>query len=605
MRPVFLIIFFAVLCSMGICMASLTNLAYSYEIELEAITISLKEFENLLSSSNDTVISNPGGEHAVSVEALLDQVTGIDISKRGIFNIQSDMSIRGSTFEQASVAVNNIILNDPQTGHHNLDLAVPQSAIERIDIARGQSSHIWAQSSMGGAVNISTKKPVETELTACFLYGSDNTRKASVYASSAGPEKGINIAAEESSSDGFRQGTDFRQFSVSSSGLLKTGDKISNYIFIGYGEKEFAAAGFYAPYNSREWTDTLFLNWKADINLGRLNIAPSLYYRKHHDKFMLDAARPDFYLNRHKTGIKGALVESYMDFDFYGLIQAAIDINEQSIKSTKLGKDNRNRYSYSLTWKNHTPLSFGYDISLRVDDYSAYKTQILPQAGAYFKLTDGIRLRSSISKSARPPNYTELFYEDPANKGNRKLDPESAINYEAGTDFIFGRAGKYRLSVTAFMRNSDNLIDWIKYSEADVVYQAKNIAKTRTEGLEADFSIDIERWLKIKTGYSYIDLDIKKTEHYISKYALNRPGQKVFTQLDIILPAGRQSINLMYKNKKNYNSYFLLGCHLRYDLGKHAGLLLTVENIFNSKYWDIEGNTLPGRQILAGVKAEF
>jgi vitamin B12 transporter len=605
MRFVFLMFLSIVLCSVDICIFACDDNACAYDVELEAITISIKELENAISPSKETVISNPGQNHSVSIEALLDQVTGLDISKRGIFNIQSDISIRGATFEQASVAVNNIILNDPQTGHHNLDLAMPQSAIDRIDIIRGQSSHIWAQSSIAGAVNISTKRPLRTELDACFLYGSDNTRKTSVYASSAGPEKGINIAAEESSSDGFRPGTDFRQFSVSSSGLLKTGNNITNYVFIGYGEKEFSAAEFYAPYNSREWTDTLFLNWQADIVFGRLNITPSLYYRKHHDKFMLDAARPDFYLNHHKTGIRGVLVESYMDFDCYGLIQVSADVNEQSIKSTKLGKDSRGRYSYSLAWKNYTPLSFGYDISLRIDDYSAYDTQILPQAGAYFNLSDGIRLRSSIAKSARPPNYTELFYEDPANRGNRTLSPESAINYEAGIDFIFSRAGKSRLSFTVFRRNSDNLIDWIKYSETDSFYQAKNIAKADIKGIEADLNADIKEWFKIKTGYSYIDLDIKKTEHYISKYALNRPGYKVFAQADIILPAGIQSINLMYKSKKNYNSYFLMGCNLRYNLNKYAGLLLTVDNIFNSKYWDIKDNTLPGRQILAGVKVEF
>ena len=61
----------------------------------------------------------------------------------------------------------------------------------------------------------------------------------------------------------------------------------------------------------------------------------------------------------------------------------------------------------------------------------------------------------------------------------------------------------------------------------------------------------------------------------------------------------------MYKNKKGYSSYFLMGCNLNYDINKHANLFLTIENIFDKTYWDIRDNTLPGRQITAGIKARF
>jgi vitamin B12 transporter len=589
---------------LGVCILLFAFNCLAYEVELEPITVSLEPVENGPSPVKHTVFMNPSEDNFLSIDTALDQVTGLDISRRGIFDIQSDASIRGATFEQTSISVNNIMLNDPQTGHHSLDLAFPESMIDGIEIIRGQSAEIWAQNSIGGSININTKRPVSTGYNASVLYGTDDTQKSSIYASMAGPQKGINLAAEESSSDGFRQGTDFRQFSVSSSATINLDDNISNYLFAGYGEKEFGAANFYAPYNSKEWTDTLFLNWQTQIKMQRLKIMPGLYYRKHHDKFMLDIERPDFYLNYHKTGIRGILIDSDIDLDCYGLLKASLDINEQSIKSSRLGTDSRNRYSYSVIWKNYHYPVLGYDMSLRIDGYSAYNTEILPQAGVYFRPAEHIKIRSSVARSSRAPNYTELFYEDPVSKGNTGLRPESAMTYEAGLDLVFGKTATFNLMLTAFRRDSDNLIDWVKNSPSESVYHAQNIKQVITQGLEAEFTADIS-WLQIKTGYSYINSDVKNAEGYISKYALNYPDHKLFSQADIILPFGRQGVNLIYKNKKDYNSYFIMGCKLNYDFNRHANIFMSVDNIFDVEYWDIKDNLLPGRQFMAGIRIEF
>ena len=582
-------------------------LSFSDEIELEPITVSLNLVENALSLSptKNNVTINLRNAHGESIDKTLDNVTGVDISRRGIFDIQSDMSVRGATFEQTSVSINGVILNDPQTGHHNLDLALPQAAIDNIEIVKGQSAKVWAQSGIGGSVNISTKRPLDTGLAASFLYGTDNTRKASAYASFREEKRGVNVAAEESASDGFRLGTDFRQFSASSSGLLHIGDKASSYIFAGYGEKEFGAANFYAPYNSKEWTDTLFLNWQADLETERFKIGPNLYYRRHHDKFILDVDRPDFYVNHHRTAVKGFLLNSEIALDAYGILQAAIDINEESIKSTNLGKDSRNRYSYSLIWRNYNNLHFGYDASLRVDTYSEYNTHILPQAGVYIRPVERIRLRSSIAKSSRVPSYTDLFYEDPYNKGNKNLSPEKALSYEAGADIAFGKDERFNLSVTLFRRDANNLIDWIKRSDLDEFFHAENITRVNAEGVELELNADVLSWLKVSAGYAYIDSNIKKREDYISKYALNHPDHKVSAQAGIILPFGTQNISMLYKNRKGYSSYILMGCNLNYALNKNAGIFLRIDNILDHVYWDIRDNTLPGRQIMAGIKARF
>ena len=74
-----------------------------------------------------------------SVEELLSQVSGIDIQTRGGQGVQSDISIRGGTFEQTLILLNGIKVNDAQTGHHNFNIPVSLHDIERVEIIKSRT----------------------------------------------------------------------------------------------------------------------------------------------------------------------------------------------------------------------------------------------------------------------------------------------------------------------------------------------------------------------------------------------------------------------------------------------------------------------------------
>jgi outer membrane receptor for ferrienterochelin and colicin len=76
-------------------------------------------------------------------------------------------------------------------------------------------------------------------------------------------------------------------------------------------------------------------------------------------------------------------------------------------------------------------------------------------------------------------------------------------------------------------------------------------------------------------------------------------------KIELSLPFGVQRVDIIYKNKKDYNSYLLAGCGINYDLSRDVSLFLTVDNMLNKAYWDIADNPLPGRKYLAGVRARF
>ena len=60
-----------------------------------------------------------------TINELLEFVAGIDVRQRGPLDVQSDLGIRGGTFDQTLVLVDGVRMNNAQTGHHNMNLPIP------------------------------------------------------------------------------------------------------------------------------------------------------------------------------------------------------------------------------------------------------------------------------------------------------------------------------------------------------------------------------------------------------------------------------------------------------------------------------------------------
>lgn len=105
---------------------------------IREVNISSSRIPSSFSTSTRTVdiidsayISNAP---ATTVQEVLEYFAGVDVRNRGPRGVQSDISIRGSNFEQALIMVNGIKVSDPQTGHHVLNLPVSLDDIERIEV---------------------------------------------------------------------------------------------------------------------------------------------------------------------------------------------------------------------------------------------------------------------------------------------------------------------------------------------------------------------------------------------------------------------------------------------------------------------------------------
>ena len=142
-----------------------------------------------------------------SLDGLLETVPGIDARQRGPWGTQTDLSIRGGSFEQVALWVDGIRWSAPHTGHHLLNLPIDPEDIQRVQVVRGGSGALGSGGVTGGIVLHA--RPGETGETQVSVeggsYGWNRIR--------ARHDWGVNrtrhrISFSRAATDGFRDNTD-------------------------------------------------------------------------------------------------------------------------------------------------------------------------------------------------------------------------------------------------------------------------------------------------------------------------------------------------------------------------------------------------------------
>ncbi len=178
---------------------------------------------------------------AMNIADLLQHIVGIDVRRRGIDGMQSDLYIRGGNFDQTLVLIDGVKMDDVQTGHHSMNAILSLDNIERIEVIKGPAARIYGQNAFTGAVNIVTKEVSSNSLNVHLNYGSYNNKKGTASINQKFANGGILASVGYQESDGYRFNTDFSTISA----FLKV--KLQNYyVTTSFTQRKFGANGFYA-----------------------------------------------------------------------------------------------------------------------------------------------------------------------------------------------------------------------------------------------------------------------------------------------------------------------------------------------------------------------
>lgn len=529
-----------------------------------------------------------------NIDEVLNYCGLVDVQSRHQ-NVQSDISIRGSTFEQSLIMLDGVVLNNPQTGHHNMNLPVTLANIERIEIMPGHSSSLYGSYGFGGTINFITKNFHTQKVNLFLKCGSFNTFGSSIGVNYYKNNYSLSVNMEKEKSDGFKYDTDYDIFKINISALYSFSDNENIKLYYGMITRDFGAYDFYTPGKnlpSQESIENNVILLSLTKKINKFYLQPKLYYNKSFDNFILTKDDPDYYQSKHYTDKYGADFILGCYITEYFILTTIINHNIEKIDSSSLGKHERISFSFGNEFL-YNLKNFGINFSLRNDFYDNEKYHS-PGIGFYLWLNNSLKLRGSYGFSYRMPSFTELYYNSPVNKGNENLKAEKNNSYEIGADLI---RKQFVLKNTVFYRDEYNLIDWVGRDE---IWFAENINQIKFWGLENEFIILLFSNTKLIIRNSYIQANTEKK--YISKYALNYTKNQTTFMLNFpVIFHINTSINTAYKIRKE-QQYAITSIYLNKEILRYYSISFKVKNIFNEQYEEIKGISQQGRQFLLGMK---
>jgi iron complex outermembrane receptor protein len=576
---------------------------------LDSITITSARIELPFkeNSRTITVVSSKDIREspATNLAELLQQEAGIDVRRQGVNGMQSDLYIRGGSFDQTLLLIDGVKVEDPQTGHHTLNMALPLEVIERVEIIKGPAARIFGQNAFTGAINIVTKSNTDRINSVSYKLGSYEQQQVSGTLGAQLSGSTVIGHASVNTSDGYRYNTDFKNQNYFIKGRFKTN---ANPIeMIGYfTERKFGANQFYnvdAP-DQYEETQSSLLGLSTRLKTEKLKIIPRAYWKRNQDMYLYIRENPEVYRNLHISNKLGMQVNASYSSSA-GISGVGIDVAKVFMTSTNLGERERvmanlfveHRFSIANNSLDITP-------GVSVNYFTDFKFHAFPGVDIGYAINDKLKAYANIGYTYRVPTYTDLYYVGPNDLGNEKLVPEKALSEEIGLKYFGINFNAY---VAIFNRSSDNLIDYTRENEDDK-WEATNLKSLSSTGAELNLSSQFKSGLfaqNISLGYTYLDENLNDIKAAYSKYVVNSLTHHfTATVRSQFMKNLSQSIIYKFAERSSGTSYSVVDVQATLTISD-LELSIIGNNIFNAEYNETGLVPMPKGNVLAGIKYSF
>lgn len=601
-----------------------------------------------------------------TVVDALQNIPGVFIDQTGPKN-QMDVRIRGFKKSRVPVYIDGIPIYVPYNRETDLSRFTTYD-ISEITVSKGYVSPMYGANTIGGAINLVTKKPTkefEGELGAGIFSGNGHEEYLTL-GTNQGKFYGL-LSVSNYQRDYFKLSSDYTAAAFEDGGKRENSDSKDQKLNIKIG---------YTPNDTDEYSFNYIMQRGEKGQPYFADIKPSfvgnnMYTRNWRwpkwDKtsyyFITKTAfsdtlslktrwyRDEFYNKMEDyTNVVTNILKSTSEYDDYSLggnIQLDYKITDnqllkfaitqkkdfhKSIDSTQPGLDTKTEgttssfgleYSLQATSKLTWVVGATYDKN-KVDkaqyvsggavlEYDKYNSDAFnPETALYYKLSDATTLFASVAKKSNMPSLADRYSTKFSTYvPNPDLKAERSINYELGVEQNFDDT--HLAKIAFFFSQADDYIASVDVGGG--MKQSQNIGEEEHKGFE--LSLDSFWTDSFSTNFSYTYIDAKVKNDPLYPYVPNIPEHSVigslkyspFASLDI-LPQFRYESERYVDSAASNSEYktkqfFLADLKIIYRAMKNLELAAGIKNIFDKNYFYSYGYPEEGRNYYANFRYTF
>lgn len=592
-----------------------------------------------------------------TVGAALDLLPGVTVATNS--RNEQVVFVRGFDSRQVPLFIDGIPVYVPYDGYVDFD-RFTTADLSAIQVAKGFSSVTYGPNTLGGAINLISRKPTrELEGDVSLGFGEGTTRQVSA---NVGSNQGlwyVQAGAAWIDSDGFRLSSDFEPTATEDGGARENAyhrdDKLSFKLGLTPNATDEYALSYYRqhgekgqppstdPSAARYWQ---WPYWDKEslyfISRTALGATESVKLRLYHDSYdnAVESYTDDTY-TRLKTSGRGSLGAAGKSVYDDRTLGGAIELRSTRFARHDLGlsvqlKQDEHQADDTLKQTEHfedTQTSVGLEDNIRLREdltlaLGATWSELRPetvdkltdpvpkpdaqsaangQAGLFWDVAQVGRLYATVATKTRFPTLKDRYSLRLGTAiPNPDLEAEHSINYEIG--YQGTPWGRLSLEAALFLSDVTDLIQQVNDVEDDK-YQMQNVGEARLAGLELSAKAPIGAHWELGGNLTLLDRENRSDpdtrltgvpDHKLTAHVLFRPIDRLEALLYLQYEGSRwdsQTVEL--------DSYTTANFKLSYRPVEALLLEARLDNLADADYALADGYPAAGRTWMLNARYAF
>ena len=453
---------------------------------------------------------------------------------------ESRLMIRGLGSSRITLMLDGIPVYEPYFNSFDLK-TIPAANLDNIKIIKGAGSVLYGANTLGGVVNVVTRRPDQPYLALNTSFGENKTLLLTASGGAAFKRFAVQFDTTLDRSDGYdirqegerslRLNSDHDRFNLNGKIYFSPGENAEIMAQVMFNKSEFGIPAATEYLKARIWRFTdwqrLQLNLSATVpllNKGILKVRT--YYVRHFN--VLDQYRDfDFaqtqWESTYKNQSLGAIVSGeYPLLDGHDL-KFNLSYNDNTARQQgDIGDawEEFNRGVLSVGLEDHMHLGdhwtvvAGVSLDALYKDSGEHESRLNPILGVRFMPSEKLSLHAAFAHKSRFPSMKSLYS---SGSGNPDLRSEYGNSFEAG----FTLESKWRFEGAVFLHYIRDMIQ--SYRGLDGYRTDMNVGRAEIRGVEAAVSRQFRK-VHFSLNYTWMhseDRDSGQPLDYIPASQLN------------------------------------------------------------------------------------